>query len=121
MSIFKIVGSVLDVSGEVGTLLLQQVRYIRAECIPEARATWARVSGGMPWDKVSLIPGGNRAAQAIGSAHAYDAAADKLDPIRNARSIRAMQRGGVDYQRHLIRLDEVRASRARAKFLRAFA
>ena len=117
MSVFKIVGSIIDTSGAAGRILLQQVRYIRADTVSEARGIWARMSGGTIWDKVSLVPGGNLAAQNIGSSVAYDKAVETLDKVRPG-GYRAAHKPGFDYERHLLRLDEIRASKARAKLLR---
>lgn len=79
MSIFKVVGSVLDVSGDVAQYVMGQTRYIRAESAVLARLAFQRAFNGLA-DHVSLI-GPNHLAS-IGSARIYDIATDTIDRQR---------------------------------------
>lgn len=79
MSVYKIVGSILDLSGDVAVYIMGQVRYIRADSPVAARLSFSRAFNGVV-DHVSLI-GPNHLAS-IGSAHVYDTAADTMDKQR---------------------------------------
>lgn len=79
MSIYKVTGSVLDLSGDVAQYIFGQVRYIRATSATLARLAFQRAFDGIA-DHVSLV-GPNHLAS-IGSAKIYEDAANTLDRQR---------------------------------------
>jgi len=79
MSIFKVTGSILDVSGDVAAYVMNETRFIRAESAVLARLAFQRAFNGLA-DHVSLI-GPNHLAS-IGSATIYNEAANTLDAQR---------------------------------------
>jgi hypothetical protein len=79
MSIFKVTGSILDVSGDVAAYVMNETRFIRAESAVLARLAFQRAFNGLA-DHVSLI-GPNHSAS-VGSARIYDIATDTLDRQR---------------------------------------
>jgi hypothetical protein len=79
MSVYKVVGSILDVSGDVAQYVMGQTRYVRAASAMLARLAFQRAFNGLA-DHVSLI-GPNHSAS-VGSARIYDIATDTLDAQR---------------------------------------
>ena len=79
MSVYKVVGSILDVSGDVAQYVMGQTRYVRAASAMLARLAFQRAFNGLA-DHVSLI-GPNHLAS-IGSATIYNEAANTLDAQR---------------------------------------
>jgi len=96
MSIFKVVGSILDVSGDVAQYVMGQVRYIRADSAIRARHVFQDNYKGIA-DHVSLI-GPNYAAR-IGSARVYDDIASPIggDGISSPEEIYAYREGRTKY------------------------
>ena len=69
MSVYKVTGSVLDLSGDAARYMLNQVRYIRAGSATLARLIFQRAFNGVA-DHVAMV-GANYSAH-IGSARVYD-------------------------------------------------
>ena len=72
MPVFKIIGSILDLSPAVAEIATNQTRYIRALSVSDAKAIWERISGFPYWDKISLQVPGERSSQLIGFNSVYD-------------------------------------------------
>jgi hypothetical protein len=79
MSVFKVTGSILDVSGDVAAYVMNETRYIRANSATLARLAFQRAFDGVA-AHISMV-GANHVAS-IGSASIYDIAADTLDRQR---------------------------------------
>lgn len=69
MSIYKVTGSVLDLSGDAAVYLMNQIRYIRAGNATLARLIFQRAFNGVA-DHVAMV-GANYSAH-VGSARVYD-------------------------------------------------
>lgn len=79
MSVYKVVGSILDVSGDVAQYVMGQTRYIRADSATLARLIFQRAFDGVV-DHVSMV-GTNYSAH-VGSARVYEDAANRLETQR---------------------------------------
>lgn len=79
MSIYKVTGSILDLSGDVAVYLMGQTRYIRATSATLARLVFQRAFDGVA-DHVSMI--GKDHVASIGSARIYEDAANRIDTQR---------------------------------------
>lgn len=80
MAVYKVTGSILDLSGEVARYLMNETRYIRAASATLARLAFQRAFDGAA-DHVSLV-GANHCAS-IGSARVYEDAINTLDRQRS--------------------------------------
>lgn len=117
MSIYKVVGSILDVSGEVAQYVMGQTRYIRASSATLARLVFQRAFDGVV-EHVSLI-GPNHTAS-IGSARIYEDAANRLETQRPG-----MYRPTAKATARCVSISKARAetgaSKARARAMRRIA
>lgn len=117
MSIYKVTGSVLDLSGDVAQYILGQVRYIRATSATLARLAFQRAFDGIA-DHVSLV-GPNHLAQ-VGSAKIYEDAANRLETQRPG-----MYRPTAKANARCVSISKARAetgaSKARARAMRRIA